>query len=76
MNQALVIRILTWFVSDVIAAMLVDENKRSVIGSFLLVHQQLYIAPLLSVSLEVGCKPSLHGHFRLHKDASFYERDM
>ena len=27
------------------------------------VHQQLYIAALLSVSLEIGCKPPIHRHF-------------
>ena len=71
-NQALVIRILTWFSSE----MSVDEKQKISHWLLLFVHQQLHIAPLLSVSLEVGCKPPIHSHFRLLKDASFYERDM
>ena len=43
-----------WFSRYVIAAMLVDENKRFLISSFC-----LYIVALLSVSLEIGCKPPI-----------------
>ena len=40
--------------------MLVDENKTFLISSpALFVHQQLYIAALLSVSLDIGCKPPI-----------------
>ena len=45
----------------VIAAMLVDENKRSLIGCILVVHQELYIAPLLSVPPQIGLQTTYSG---------------
>ena len=48
-----------WFSGYVIAAMLVDENKRSLISSFCSSNQQLYITSLLPTSLEIGCKPPI-----------------
>ena len=49
-----------WFSRYVIAAMLVDDRKQKISHWLLLfVHQQLYIAALLSESLEIGCKPPI-----------------
>ena len=52
-------RLYKWFSRYVIAAMLVGENIRLLITLLLFVHQQLYIATLLSVSLGIGCKPPI-----------------
>ena len=52
-----------WFSRYVIATMLVDENEKISHYLLLFVHQQLYIAPFLSVSLEIGCKPPIGYHF-------------
>ena len=52
-------RLYKWFSRYVIAAMLVVENNRLLITLLLFVHRQLYIATLLSVSLEIGCKPPI-----------------
>ena len=46
-----------WFSRYLIAATLVDENKRFLISSIFSSTSILYIAALLSVSLEIGCKP-------------------
>ena len=51
-----------WFSRYVIAAMLVDENKRFLISSFCSsTDQQLFIAALLSVSLEIGLQITYRG---------------